>query len=78
MAEIAISNFVNILPAVRLTPSKTFWTTYDDEADVLYINFKKPSVADDSEFTDDDVIIRYDHGDIVGLTILNASRRSTS
>jgi uncharacterized protein YuzE len=45
------------------------------EADVLYINFKKPSHADDSELTDDDIIIRYEKGDIVGITILNASRR---
>ena len=40
----------------------------------LYINFKKPSHADDSELTDDDVIIRYEKGEIVGITILNASR----
>jgi hypothetical protein len=46
------------------------WTSYDKEADVLYINFKKPSHADDSELTDDDVIIRYEKGDIVGITIL--------
>ena len=29
-------------------------------ADALYVNFKKPSHADDSELTDDDVIIRYE------------------
>nr|WP_045222845.1 DUF2283 domain-containing protein [Desulfonatronum thioautotrophicum] len=69
---------MSILPAVKLTPDNTFWTTYDDEADVLYVNFKKPSHADDSELTEDDVIIRYEKGDIVGLTFLNASRRSLS
>ena len=42
------------------------WTAYDKAADVLYINFKKPSHADDSELTDDDVIIRYEKGEIVG------------
>ena len=40
----------------------------------LYINFKKPSPADDSELTDDDVIIRYEKGEIVGITTLNANR----
>jgi len=75
MAQIAINNFIAVMPAVRIAPEKTFWTTYDDEADVLYINFKKPSYADDSELTDDDVIIRYEHGNIVGLTFLNASQR---
>jgi uncharacterized protein YuzE len=49
--------------------------TYDEEADVLYVNFKKPSHADDSLLTDDDIIIRYEKGQIVGITILNASKR---
>ena len=40
-----------------------------------YINFKKPSHADDSELTDDDVIIRYEKGEVVGITILHAERR---
>ncbi len=75
MAQIAISNFMTIMPAVRMAPQKTFWTTYDDKADVLYINFNKPDVADDSELTEDDVIIRYKKGDIIGLTIMNASQR---
>jgi len=28
------------------------WLAYDEEADVLYVNFKKPSHADDSELMD--------------------------
>jgi len=56
-------------------PHARIWTTYDKEADVLYINFKKPSHADNSEFTDDDIIIRYEKGQVIGITILNASRR---
>jgi uncharacterized protein YuzE len=48
---------------------------YDEEADVLYVNFKKPSHADDSELTDDDIIIRYENEQVVGMTILNASHR---
>jgi uncharacterized protein YuzE len=42
---------------------------------VLYISFKKPSAATDSEMTEDDVIIRYERDEIIGLTILHASRR---
>jgi uncharacterized protein YuzE len=42
---------------------------------VLYINFKKASHATDSELTDDDVIIRYESDDVIGLTILQASKR---
>ena len=39
------------------------------------INFKKPGHADDSEIMDDDVIVRYEKGDIIGITIMNASKR---
>lgn len=50
---------------------------YDQEVDVLYLGFgDKPHPADDSELTDDDLIIRYDKGEIIGVTILNASRRA--
>ena len=49
--------------------------SYDAEADVLYVNFKKPSDATDSELTDDDVIIRYEGEEVIGLTILHASQR---
>ena len=62
----------------RLTvnsPHKYVWTSYDSEADVLYINFKKPSVATDSEPTEDDIIIRYEGKEIIGLTVLHASKR---
>jgi uncharacterized protein YuzE len=36
----------------------------------------RPSVAVDSELTDDDVIIRYDKDDqVIGYTILHAQKR---
>ncbi len=54
---------------------KNLWTNYDNEADVLYVHFKKNNIADDSEMTDDDIIIRYANEEIIGLTILNASER---
>jgi uncharacterized protein YuzE len=75
MAQIAINQYLKLIPAVKHAPRKFLWSSYDTEADVLYINFKKPSHATDSELTDDNIIIRYEGGDIVGLTILNASKR---
>ena len=75
MAELAVEQYLKMIPAVRLAPRKYLWSSYDSEADVLCVNFKKPSRATDSELTDDDVIIRYEGDDIIGLTILNASRR---
>lgn len=54
---------------------KTMWSSYDGEADVLYLHFKKPNHADNSEMTDDDIIVRYEGEEIIGITILNASKR---
>jgi uncharacterized protein YuzE len=50
------------------------WSSYDKGADVLYVNFQKPSRANDSELTDDDMIIRYSGKKVVGVTILHASK----
>ena len=75
MAISEIKEFLKIVPTVRNAPFKYLWLSYDSEADVLYINFKKPSHATDSEITDDDIVVRYENGDVVGLTILHASKR---
>jgi len=48
---------------------------YDPEGDVLYISFGKPQEAGDPDITEEGMIIRLKEGKIVGLTILNASKR---
>ena len=75
MALASVENYLKLLPTVRQAPEKNVWLSYDAEADVLYVNFKKPSHATDSELTDDDVIVRYEGEAIVGYTILHASQR---
>lgn len=75
MAVAEIKEFLKIVTAVKRTPHKYLWSSYDAEADVLYINFKKPSHATDSEMTEDDVIVRYENDEVVGLTVLHASKR---
>lgn len=75
MAITEINEFLKIVPAVMRSPGNYLWSSYDAEADVLYINFKKPSHATDSEITDSDVVVRYENGDVVGLTVLHASKR---
>jgi len=75
MAKINIDDYLKLIPVIQQTPQKYLWSSYDAEADVLCINFKKPSTATDSEMTDDDVIVRYEDEEIVGMTILHASTR---
>src|SRR5262245_40856399 len=66
-------DYLKFIPAIQQTPQQSIWLTYDKDADVLYVNFAKPSTATDSELTDDDVIVRYDGNDVIGYTILHAS-----
>jgi uncharacterized protein YuzE len=75
-AEInSVEKITALVPYLLSIAHKKIWVDYDEEADVLYVNFKKPSHADDSELTDDEVIIRYENGQVVGMTFLNASKK---
>lgn len=47
---------------------------YDKEADVLYVSFGQPKKADDAVQGKDGIIRRKKKDQIIGLTILNASR----
>ena len=75
MAVTDIAHYIDLIPAVRQSPQREIHVSYDAEADMLYVSFKKPSHATDSELTDDDVIIRYEGDQVVGYTILHASKR---
>lgn len=72
-------NHLKFLSILQDLPKRPFLLLYDSEADVLYIDFySPPKSSSDSELTDNDIVIRYDDDDeIVGLTILHASQRST-
>ena len=54
---------------------KRIWVDYDEEADVLYLSFRKPQRARKTVERDDDILIRTDGDKIVGITILDASSR---
>ena len=49
--------------------------SYDSQGDVLYISFGEPQPADDSDITDEGIVVRLREGRIVGLTVLNAKKR---
>jgi uncharacterized protein YuzE len=75
MAIADIQEYLKLIPAVNRSPRHAVWLTYDDEADTLYVNYKKPSHATDSEMTDEDVIVRYEGEEVIGFTVLHASKR---
>jgi uncharacterized protein YuzE len=70
-------SYLKFLPLLHDLPKQPFFIVYDLEADILYTDFgNPPQSANDSELTDDNIVIRYDDAkDVVGLTIFNASQR---
>jgi len=44
MEAAELKKILNLVPELLEVPYPRIWTFYDREADVLYINFKKPSL----------------------------------
>lgn len=75
MVALNLDSYLRLLPAVVQSPEKNVLLSYDAEGDVLYIHFKQAGSATDSELTDDDIIVRYEGDEVIGYTILHASKR---
>jgi uncharacterized protein YuzE len=54
-------------------PTRNVWIDYDEQADVLYMSFRKPQRATRTIEVGEDILVRKDGRTIVGITILNAS-----
>ena len=70
-----LNEVYELIPHFIKLPEKKMWLDYDKEADVLYINFKKPQRATDSEMLENGVLLRYRDAELVGITIIGASKR---
>ncbi len=70
-----INNCIAVATEMLKLPAQHVWLDYDKEADVLYMSFRKPQRATETIESGDDILIRKDGADIVGLTIMNASSR---
>ena len=75
MVTLDYHKYLGLLSEVGQTPESAVWMTLDKDADIMYINFRKGTKATDSELTDDDILIRYDGDDVIGFTVLHASKR---
>lgn len=71
-----IKPILDLLPLIRKAPGCALHISLDKEADVLYVNYERPSRATDSVLTDDDVIVRYNGRKIIGYTVLHISKRN--
>ena len=71
-----VNRILKALPSMLRVPARRFWVDYDEEADVMYISFRRPQRASESKMREDGIIIRTRGKEVVGLTILEASARS--
>jgi uncharacterized protein YuzE len=71
-----VKNILSAVPQWLKFPARKFEVDYDEEADVVYISFRKPQRATESEFIGDDIVLRTRGNEVVGLTILYASKRN--
>jgi uncharacterized protein YuzE len=71
-----VNSILKALPSMLRVPARRFWVGYDEEADVMYISFRRPQQATESRVREDGIIIRTRGKEIVGLTITDASVRS--
>jgi uncharacterized protein YuzE len=75
MGTMIPESVLQAIPILVDFPQRRFWVDYDQEADVLYISFRRPQNADDSVMTDEGILMRYRHDELIGLTVLDASVR---
>jgi uncharacterized protein YuzE len=72
----AIEEITGALPHLIRFPAAKAWIDYDEEADVLYVSFKRPQKATDTEFLESrGILLRYRNKELVGVTVLDASKR---
>lgn len=71
----SLKKLARLAPVLRDLPGKHCYIDLDEEADVLYISFRKPQQSTHSRLLDNGVIVNYRGRTVVGLTILEASSR---
>jgi len=74
MEQADVRTIVDIVPSL-LRIRGEYWVDYDEGADVLYISFARPQKATETETLDDGILVRYRDKEIVGITVLNASKQ---
>ena len=70
-----VSGALALAQLVGQFPARRLWLDYDQEADVLYVSLKRPQKATDTvDLADEGVLLRYRNKELVGVTVLDASR----
>jgi uncharacterized protein YuzE len=72
--EKTLHEVYEVISHVIKLPETKMWIDYDKEADVLYLSFKRPQKATNTEKRENGVLLRYRDDELVGITILDASK----
>lgn len=65
------------IPHLLRLPANRMWVDYDRDADVLYLSLKRPQRATDTQELDEEgVLLSFRGQELVGITVLDASKRS--
>ena len=71
-----IEDISEAVPYLIHLPTGRAWIDYDHEADVLYVSLNRPQQATDTELLEDQgILLRYRGKELVGVTVLEASKR---
>jgi len=73
--EVVVQEVLEAASHLARAGPRHIWFDFDEEADVLYISFEKPQQATDSDLLDNGVLLRYRDDTLVGMTIMNISKK---
>jgi uncharacterized protein YuzE len=71
--ESFVNNCLVVANEMMKLSTRHIWADYDTEADVLYMSFRKPQRATETIEISDEILLRKDENEVVGITIMNAS-----
>jgi uncharacterized protein YuzE len=69
-----VEGITEAIPHLLRLPKGGVWVDYDREAGVLYVSLKRPQRATDT-VDRDGILLRYRGKELVGITVLDASKR---
>lgn len=77
LAERSLAHLLRAVTHLVHLPKRQMWLDYDEDADVLYVHFEEKPRSTHSELREDGVILDYRGSRLVGITVLEASRRAS-
>ncbi len=76
LAEKSLNHLLKAVSHLVQLPKRQMRLDYDEKVDVLYVHFKDAASSTHSEMRENGIILDYRGNTLVGVTILEASKRS--